>query len=107
MIKLLSSHILVNENNDIIMGAGRLAILESIDRTGSINQTAKELNMSYKSVWSKIKSTESHFGKPVVLSDRTSGTCLTREGKKLARLFNALKQQCITADDLIFKNIFD
>ena len=89
------------------MGNGRLAILESIDRTGSINQTARELSMSYKSVWSKIKSTESHFGKPVVLSDRKSGTCLTLEGRQLLLQFKNLKKQCITVDDRIFKNIFD
>ncbi len=40
------------------MGSGRMAIFESLQHTGSINQTARELNMAYKTVWSKIKSTE-------------------------------------------------
>ena len=105
-MKLLSTQMIVNENGDIIMGSGRLAILESIGRTGSINQTAKELNMSYKTVWSKIKSTEKHFGKPVVSADRKTGSCLTREGKNLAENFRKLKQRCILADDTIFADIF-
>ena len=107
MVKLLSSQILVNEAGDIIMGSGRLAILESVDRTGSINQTAKELKMSYKSVWSKIKSTETHFGKPIVRSDRRDGTSLTPEGRKLAQQFKQLKKKCIQADDRIFSQIFN
>ena len=68
-MKLRSSQLLLNNNGEIILGTGRLKILESINRTGSINKTAKALKMSYKTVWSKIKSTEKNFGKPVVLAE--------------------------------------
>ncbi len=105
-MKLRSSQILVSDEGGIIMGAGRLAILESIDRTGSINQTAKELKMSYKSVWSKIKSTEKNFGKPVVLADKITGTKLTDEGRALLERFRELKDRCIRADDAVFEDIF-
>jgi len=88
------------------MGNGRMQILDSLNRTGSINQTSKEMKMSYKSVWSKIKSTEKNFGKPVVLSDKKTGTQLTTEGRKLLEKYRQLKKECIQADDLIFENIF-
>ncbi len=105
-MKLRSSQFLIADDGGIIMGSGRLAILESIDRTGSINQTAKELKMSYKSVWSKIKSTEKNFGKPVVLADKITGTKLTDEGRGLLEHYRELKERCIRADDAIFEDIF-
>jgi molybdate transport system regulatory protein len=96
----------LNNNGDIILGSGRMKILESIDQTGSINKTAKELKMSYKTVWSKIKSTEKNFGKAVVLADKKTGTVLTEDGRELLKKYRELKQRCITADDLIFDDIF-
>ena len=105
-MKIRSSQFLVNDDGDIIMGSGRMAILETIDRTGSINKTAKELNMSYKTVWSKIKSTEENFGKPVVLADKKRGTQLTREGRSLLQTYRELKKRCIREDDRIFNELF-
>ena len=105
-MKLKSTQLLVNSSGDIIMGTGRMLILESIARTGSINKTAKELKMSYKTVWSKIKSTEQHFGRPVVHADRKQGTSLTEDGRRLLDNYRTLKKRCIQADDLIFKEIF-
>ncbi|MFH1156345.1 MAG: LysR family transcriptional regulator [Pseudomonadota bacterium] len=105
-MKIRSSQLIINDKGDIIMGTGRMIILESIDRTNSINQTAKELNMSYKTAWSKIKATEKNFGKPVILSDRKSGTRLTEDGRLLLEKYQQLKQRCIQADNIIFKDIF-
>ena len=51
---LRSRQWLVNEDGSIIMGEGRKEILENIEKTGSLNKTAKVMKMSYKGVWSKI-----------------------------------------------------
>jgi molybdate transport system regulatory protein len=105
-MKLRSNQLLVNDDGGIIMGTGRMTILECIDRTRSINQTAKELKMAYKTVWSKIKSTEKNYGKPVVLSDKKKGTKLTEDGQTLLEKYRQLKRRCIQADDIIFEDIF-
>jgi hypothetical protein len=60
-LKLKSSYWIVNERNQIIIGKGRMEILDNIEKTGSINQAAKIMKMSYKAVWSKIKFTEKHL----------------------------------------------
>ena len=105
-IKLRSSHWIVDDRGNIVFGKGRLEILESIEKTGSINQTAKAMKMSYKTVWSKIKSTEKHLKNKIVHSDRISGTRLTRAGRKLVTEFRLLNQRCIRSDDQIFEKIF-
>ena len=105
-MKLQSSYMLVNDEGNIIMGNGRMRILASIEQTGSINKTAKELKMAYKTVWSKIRSTEQNFGTPVVTTDKVTGTHLTPDGKALLIKFKKLKRQCIQADDAIFETLF-
>ena len=106
-MKLRSIQLLVSKDGGIIMGKGRMDILASIDQTGSINKTAKALNMSYKSVWSKIKSTEKNYGEPVVVSDKIAGTRLTEAGWFLLESYRKLNRDCMKADDAIFDRIFN
>ena len=104
--KLKSSHWIVDENNNMIIGEGRMKILEHIENTGSINQAAKMMKMSYKGVWSKIKYTEKHLNAKIVHSDKKTGSRLTKEGKELLEKYRLLKKECIMIDDTIFNNIF-
>jgi len=88
------------------MGEGRQRIFELIEKTGSINQTAKLMKMSYRGVWGKIKATEGHLNKKIVLSERRHGSRLTEDGKRLLKNYARLKEECQKADEEIFKDIF-
>ncbi len=105
-LKLRSSYWIVDGDDNIIIGKGRMEILENIEKTGSINQTAKLMKMSYKAVWSKIKATEKHLNAPVVHADRKEGTHLSQQGKELLEKYRRLKNKCQNADDRIFRGIF-
>jgi len=105
-LQLRSSQWLVDEDNNIIIGEGRMEILEQIERTGSINQAAKVMKMSYKGMWSKIKATERHLGVVIVHTDRKRGSRLSKEGKSLLEKYKLLKKECMSADDRIFDAIF-
>jgi molybdate transport system regulatory protein len=105
-LKLLSRQWIVDEDDNIIIGEGRKEIFENIERTGSINQTAKIMKMSYKAVWGKIKATEKSMSTRLVDTDRTLGSRLTKEGKELLDRYTMLKKQCLEADDKIFRVIF-
>jgi molybdate transport system regulatory protein len=96
----------VDEHDNAIIGKGRMEILENIEKTGSINQTAKMMKMSYKAVWSKIKTTEKHLNTVIVHTDRKEGSRLSKEGKALLEKFRMLKRECTSADDEIFTTIF-
>lgn len=106
LFRLKSKQWIVDEDDRIIMGEGRQEILENIEKTGSINKTAKVMKMSYKGVWSKIKATEKCFKGKIVYTDRKSGTRLTTEGKELLEKYRALKERCLEQDEVIFGRLF-
>jgi molybdate transport system regulatory protein len=105
-LRLKSSQWIVDEDDNAIIGKGRMEILDNIEKTGSINQTAKMMKMSYKAVWSKIKATEKYLNTVIVHSDRKEGSRLSKEGKQLLEKFRLLKRECTSADDDIFTTIF-
>lgn len=106
-LKLRSSQWIVDENDNIVIGEGRAEILKNIEKTGSINQTAKVMKMSYKAVWSKIKATEKHLDTRIVHTDRKEGSRLSREGKELLEKYSRLKAECMSVDDKIFSRFFE
>jgi len=70
----LSIHVKVwieDDHHELIVGMGRVAMLEAIERTGSLNQAAHELNMSYRSLWGRLCKTEKRLGKNLLV--RTTG----------------------------------
>jgi molybdate transport system regulatory protein len=105
-VQLKSRHRIENKEGNIIMGEGRQKILELIEKTGSINQTAKLMKMSYRGVWGKIKATEEHLNRKIVLTERRHGSRLTDYGKKLLMDYARLKKECKMADEDIFRKIF-
>jgi molybdate transport system regulatory protein len=106
-LKLKSSQWIVDEDDNAIIGKGRMEILDNIEKTGSINQTAKMMKMSYKAVWSKIKATEKHLDTVIVHADRKEGSRLSKEGKELLEKYRLLKKECLSADDKLFQRIFE
>jgi molybdate transport system regulatory protein len=105
-IRIKSRQWLEDGDGNIIMGEGRQRIFELIEETGSINQTAKLMRMSYRGVWGKIKATEKHLKKKLVFTERRHGSRLTEEGKELLKSYRQLKKGCRKADDEIFNEIF-
>ena len=105
-LKLKSSQWIVDSHNRIVIAEGRMHLLEAIVATGSINRAAKAMGMSYKSAWSKIRSTEAHLQSKIVHSDKSRGTRLTEAGQELLQKYKQMKQQCIAADDAIFETVF-
>ncbi|AQG81100.1 winged helix-turn-helix domain-containing protein [Spirosoma montaniterrae] len=77
------------------MGIGRLELLQHIQRTGSINQAAKAMRMSYKRAWELVQSMNAQTDTPMVITqtggDRGGGATVTPEGEKYLALFQALQ----------------
>ena len=105
-VRLQSRQWLEDKKGNIIFGEGRQRILELVEKTGSINQAAKLMKMSYRGVWGKIKATEGHLNKKILLTERRHGSRLTEDGKKLLMNYTRLKTDCQKADEKIFNAIF-
>ena len=106
-LKLASHHWIVNEEDDIIIGDGRLEILEKVKETGSLNKAASAMSMSYKALWGKIKATERHLGKKIVNTAYKDGSRLTEDGTCLVDKFKEFKRRCLMTEQLLFNYIFN
>jgi len=74
-----------------------IGLLRAIDQSGSINQAAKQLGLSYKGAWQMIERAN-NFAPKVLISTTTGGskgggTCLTTAGQSLLKLFTRLEKQ--------------
>ena len=99
-----------DDNGNVIFGSGRERMLESIHRLGSMNKAAKELKMSYRALWGRIKSTEERIGTKVIDTKpgggKDCGSCLTPTGKKLLENFKRVKERIVKVSDQEFETIF-
>ncbi len=94
----VKSRIWIEGANGMLIGNGKLALLEKVIETGSINAASKELDMSYKKAWKIIESMNKAFGKPLVKTEtggkKGGGTIITAEGEELIKLFRKLDKKC-------------
>lgn len=99
-----------DDYGQVIFGSGRERILETIDRLGSMNKAAKELNMSYRALWGRVKSTEERMGIKVLSCNpgggKECGSSLTPTGKKLLGSYKRLKDRIVKVSDQEFKKMF-
>ncbi|MGZ4957193.1 MAG: TOBE domain-containing protein [Methylobacter sp.] len=74
-----------------------IGLLRAIDQSGSINQAAKQVGLSYKGAWQIIERANNGSPKTLVSTatggSKGGGTCLTEAGRSLLTLFTDLEQQ--------------
>ena len=99
-----------DEGGKVVFGAGRLRILELVDQHGSIHAAAKELKMSYRAVWGKIKATEDRLGQPLVRRKpdgaRRGGSVLTPFARVIMDMFRQMQTLVEKEADNLFQNAF-
>lgn len=99
-----------DENGGLIFGSGRLRMLDAIERLGSILAAAKELSMSYRAVWGKIKATEERLGRMLLARQvggaQGGGSELTPLGKELVERFRKLQTMAQEDADHLFEDFF-
>ncbi len=106
----IRSKIWIEIDGKPVFGRGRRFLLEAIDRHGSINQAAKEINISYRKAWSYLKAMEKRLG--IKLVERRAGgrngggAVLTGEARAFLRKFSALERGIKEIVDDRFDTIF-
>ena len=69
----LKLHIRILLEDEIAFGPGKADLLEAIQRTGSISQAAKSMNMSYRRAWQLVETMNQSFQSSLV-ETQTGGT---------------------------------
>jgi molybdate transport system regulatory protein len=93
-----------------VFGRGRRFLLEAIDKYGSINQAAKEINISYRKAWGYIKAMEERLGFKLVERQtggrNGGGALLTDDARQFIRQYEELEKGIEAAVDAKFRKIF-
>jgi len=100
----------LEEKGGVAFAEGRRMLLESIDRLGSLNAASKELGMSYRAAWGKIKATEKVLGirllKVAKGGKGGGGATLTPEAKELISKYKQYTDRMTFLVEKEFKHIF-
>lgn len=79
------------------IGPGKIALLETIGRTGSLRRAARELGMSYRYAWRLLDSVNHMFAEPATTASvggaGGGGVELTPFGADLIRRYRALARR--------------
>ena len=81
------------------LGPGKIDLLESIGRTGSLSAAAAALEMSYKRAWDLLQSLNELYERPMVTMSKGGrggggGPALTERGRDVIAAFRAAESQC-------------
>ncbi len=93
-----------------IFGRGRRFLLEAIDNHGSINQAAKEINISYRKAWGYIRAMEERLGLKLIERQtggrNGGGSTLTESAREFLKKYGALEEGIRELVDDRFREIF-
>jgi molybdate transport system regulatory protein len=87
------------------IGPGRIAILEGIDRFGSITAAANSVDLTYRQVWNVVQLLNEMFEEPLIevrRAGRSGGANLTPLGKSIVARYRELE---LAADKSLSKKL--
>lgn len=90
----------------VIFGLGRYRILDAVRRTGSMNAAAKELHMSYRAVWMRVRSSEKRVGKTLIVKEG-NGSRLTPFAENLMKQYRRLLSVVQTETDEVYESLIN
>ena len=84
-------------NGERFFGPGPVELLELITKTGSINQAAKQMKMSYKKAWQIINSLNTEARQAFVVTqtggNSGGGSLITDEAKAVIKWYRELRER--------------
>jgi molybdate transport system regulatory protein len=106
----IRSKIWIEVDGEPVFGRGRRFLLEAIDTYGSINQAAREVDISFRKAWGHIKAMEERLG--VKLVERQTGgkngggAVLTADAREFIKKYEEMEKGIQEYVDDRFKMIF-
>lgn len=93
-----------DSGGNVIFGLGRYRILDAVRRSGSMNAAAKELHMSYRAVWMRVRRSEERLGKALIVRDG-KGSRLTPFAENLMKQYRRLLAVVQNETDEVYENL--
>ncbi len=85
------------------LGAGKIALLEAIDKTGSISAAGRAHAMSYRRAWLLVDELNQLFASPLVAAHhggaKGGGAALTDEGRRIVALYRGAEAKMRAAGE--------
>jgi molybdate transport system regulatory protein len=91
-------------DREVVFGLGRYRILEAIRTSGSLQGAAKELKMSYRAVWMRVRASERRLGRDLVVREG-KGSRLTAYAEDLMKQFKRLQAVVEAESDEMFGSL--
>lgn len=106
----IRSKLWIEIKGEPVFGNGRRRLLEAIERYGSINRAAREINVSYRKAWSYIKAMEERLCIPLVErragGRHGGGATLTEDARAFIEKYEQLETGIQEIVDARFAEIF-
>jgi molybdate transport system regulatory protein len=93
-----------DDQGQVVFGLGRYRILDAIDRLGSLHAAAKDLRMSYRAVWCRVRASEERLGNPLVIREGR-GSALTPLALKLMKQFRRIQSVVEKESDEVYADL--
>ncbi len=99
-----------DDNGIKFFGEGPCRLLRCVEKTGSLRAAAIEMEMAYSKASKLLKQAEANLGFP--LTTRSAGgkdgggSILTPEGKQWLRQYEAYRDACIRASQVLYRQFF-
>ncbi|MDV7340563.1 LysR family transcriptional regulator [Terasakiella sp. A23] len=91
------------------IGPGKIALLEQIEKVGSISGAAKEMGMTYRRAWHLLETVQSVLSEDVVETSiggkRGGGARLTPVGKELIALYREAEEGATKGAEPLLKKM--
>ena len=87
----------IDFGQDALLGPGKIELLETIDKIGSIRSAASAMKMSYRRAWTLLQGAQLIAGSPVIAAKtggaRGGGAVLTQPGRALVSHYRCIERK--------------
>lgn len=106
---LLKPRLRVTCGTDIAIGPGKMELLAMLAETGSLNEAARRMNMSYMRAWMLVKTMNQCFRNPVAIAQRGGksggGMSITETGRQALALYQKMERDSRRACQASWKKL--
>jgi len=106
---LLKPRFRVLRRGAIALGPGKVELLAQLAETGSLNEAARRLDMSYMRAWTLVKTMNKCFEKPLVVTKRGGkhggGMKVTETGRNALALYHAIEAAALKSSSASWRKL--